>query len=110
MGYVQGSDNGRRNKQSTTSGLHNTHEGGVLHEVGLDQSGYESSHGTEYHVRSIPGARGRALIPLHEVTVTDWVRLLVVQVSKQGGTRDTARYALRNVKLTKVEAWMSAST
>ena len=57
-----------------------------------------------------PVQGGRALIPLHEVTVTDWVRLLVVQVSKQGGTRDTARYALRNVKLTKVEAWMSAST
>ena len=63
MGYVQGSDNGRRNKQSTTSGLHNTHEGGVLHEVGLDQSGYESSHGTEYHVRSIPGARGKSSHP-----------------------------------------------
>ena len=48
-------------------------------------------------VEVYPVQGGRAILPFHEV-------------SKQGGTRDTARYALRNIKLTKGEAWMSAST
>ena len=74
MGYARGSDGGRRNKHSTTSRLFNPHEGRVLHEVGLAQPGYESSHSTEYHDRGIPGAGGRAPIPFHEITVTDWAR------------------------------------
>jgi len=39
-------------------------------------------------VEVYPVQGGRAILPFHEV-------------SKQGGTRDTARYALRNIKLTK---------
>ena len=41
---------------------------------------------TMVEVYPIPG--GRAILPFHEVTVTDWARLLVAEVSKQGGTRD----------------------
>ena len=64
--------------------------------------------GTVIEVYPVQG--GRARIPFNEVTITDWTRLLVTEVFKQGGTRDTARYALKNIKLAKGEAWMSAST
>lgn len=52
----------------------------------------------------------RALIPFHQVAVTDWARLLVAEVSTQGGTKETARLALNNTKLSKGEPWLPAST
>ena len=35
-------------------------------------------------VEVYPVQGGRAILPFHEVTVTDWARLLVAEVSKQG--------------------------
>ena len=57
-----------------------------------------------------PVQGGRVIIPFHEVTIADWARLLVAEVSRQGGTRDMARHTLRNIGLTHGEAWTTAST
>ena len=52
-------------------------------------------------VEVYPVQGGRPLIPFHGMTITDWARLLVAEVSKQSGTRETARHALKNIRLPK---------
>lgn len=52
----------------------------------------------------------RALVPFHEGKTTDLTQLFVAEASKQGKTCDTVLGALKNIKLTKGEAWMSGST
>jgi len=47
-------------------------------------------------VEVYPVQAGRTLVPFYEVVVMDWAGLLVAEVSKQGGTRETARHALKH--------------